>query len=287
MGNETTSRPMMEHTSELYVYKTTKTTDDIVAMVEHVTATCVDQVSLVTITLGFETERKTSNGGLVCTDSGASVTHLLNSLRLLVRKTDVVFLLSQTYYFLLLGANLQGGQIVQTRLWDALLWRIHSIQNAADGQILCPCSISSGYSAYPAHHQDINEFIKAAGDTNLCSNFTSEKPIPKGVAKQAWTHQQEVVRDEELPVLARKLGIPYLSLLPRKLPERVQQLVDPKLAQELGCFPLGRERNILTVAMLNPKDRLALERLHQVTGMDIFPILTHPQELQTALEQLV
>jgi hypothetical protein len=109
----------------------------------------------------------------------------------------------------------------------------------------------------------------------------------KGVAKQARTHQQEDGRDEELPALARKLGIPYLSLLPRKLPERVQQLVDPKLAQELGCYPLGRERNILTVAMLNPKDRLALERLHQETGMDIFPILVHPQELQTALKQLV
>jgi len=36
-----------------------------------------------------------------------------------------------------------------------------------------------------------------------------------------------------------------------------------------------------------PKDRLALERLHQETGMDIFPILVHPQELQTALKQLV
>ena len=68
---------------------------------------------------------------------------------------------------------------------------------------------------------------------------------------------------------------------------QVQHLVDPRLAQELGCYPLGRQRNILTVAMLNPRDRLALERLHQETGMDIFPILTHPQELQTALEQLV
>src|SRR5712691_7244091 len=288
MGNEATSRSMMEHTPELYVYKTIKTTDDIVAMVEHITANRVDQVALVTITLGFETEGKTSNGRLVYTDS--TVTYLLNSLRLLVRKTDVVFLLSHTYYFLLLAANLQGGQIVQSRLWDALLWRIHSIHsihNAADREILCPCSISSGYSAYPASHQDINEFIEAASDASLRSNFTSEKPRRKGAAKQTRTHQQEDGRDEELPTLARKLGIPYLSPLPRKLPERVQQLVDPKLAQELGCYPLGRERNMLTVAMLNPKDRLALERLHQETGMDIFPILTHPQELQTALKQLV
>src|SRR5437763_4736253 len=168
MGNETTSRPMMEHTPELYVYKTIKTPNDIVAMVEHITATCEAQVALVTITLGFETEGKTSNGRLVYTDSGATITYFLNSLRLLVRKTDVVFLLSHTYYFLLPAANLQGGQIVQGRLWDALLWRIH---NAADSEILCPCSISSGYSAYPAPHQDINECIEAASEASLRSNF--------------------------------------------------------------------------------------------------------------------
>ncbi|MFL5626790.1 MAG: hypothetical protein ACJ788_14495 [Ktedonobacteraceae bacterium] len=39
--------------------------------------------------------------------------------------------------------------------------------------------------------------------------------------------------------------------------------------------------------MLDPQDRLALERLHQETGLDIFPVLTRPQELQTALEQLI
>src|SRR5690348_13747719 len=112
MGNEATPRSMMEHNSELYVFKTINTPDNIVAVVEHITTTCEDQVALVTITLDFEPERKISNGRLEVADSGATVTYLLNSLRPLVRKTDVVFLLSHTYYFLLLAANLQGGQIV-------------------------------------------------------------------------------------------------------------------------------------------------------------------------------
>jgi len=88
-------------------------------------------------------------------------------------------------------------------------------------------------------------------------------------------------------VLARKLGIPYLTLLPRKLPQSLQRLVNPKLAQELRCYPLGRERNMLTVAMLNPEDNSALDRLKQETGLRIFPVLAHPQALQIALEQLV
>src|SRR2546421_11013246 len=85
MGNEATSRSMMEHTPELYVYKTIKTTDDIVAMAEHITATRVDLGGCGIITKSFETEGKTSNGRLVYTDS--TVTYLLNSLRPLVRKT--------------------------------------------------------------------------------------------------------------------------------------------------------------------------------------------------------
>jgi len=75
--------------------------------------------------------------------------------------------------------------------------------------------------------------------------------------------------------------------LPKKRPEQVQQLVNASLAQELRCYPVGRERNMLTVAMLNPQDRVVLDRLQQETGLVIFPVLTHPEELQTALAQLI
>jgi hypothetical protein len=88
-----------------------------------------------------------------------------------------------------------------------------------------------------------------------------------------------------LPELARQLGVPYVSFLPRKLPVRLQRLVDPTLAQELRCFPIGRDRDILTVAMSNPGDHGVLDRLRRETGLNIFPVLAHPLELQTALKQ--
>ena len=98
--------------------------------------------------------------------------------------------------------------------------------------------------------------------------------------------QQDRGESEELSALARKLGIPYLTLLPGKLPKDLQRLVNPQLARELRCYPLGRERNMLTVAMLNPEDSSALDRLQRETGLHIFPVLTHPHVLQKALEQL-
>jgi hypothetical protein len=106
-------------------------------------------------------------------------------------------------------------------------------------------------------------------------------------AEISQTQSEKEDPEQELPNLARRLGIPYLTLLPTTFPQSLQHLVTPKLAQELRCYPVGRERNKLTVAMLNPVDHSVLDRLKQETGLHIFPVLTHPQALQVALEQLV
>lgn len=283
MGNEATSHILTEHSMQEYMFETIETTYDLVAMAQHLTTTHVEQVALVAITLYFDTDEKTAGSRPLYADATASTLYLLNSLRTLVRKTDVVFLHDSTLYFLLLGANLQGGQIVEGRLWDALLWRIH---NTIDAEVLRPHSIVIGHSAYPSPCNTIEAFIEAANNVSQSATILSERPLRKTTTRttQQTLHNEE---EDEFSALARKLGIPYLSLLPRKRPNRVQQLVNPQLAQELHCYPVGRERNILTVAMLNPQDHSALERLQQATGLHIYPVLTHPQELQTALEQLI
>jgi hypothetical protein len=204
----------------------------------------------------------------------------------MVRHTDCVFLQESTLYFVLRGSNQQGGSIVETRLWEALLWRVH---NMTEKEFLRPASMAIGHSGYQESNASIEESIEAANVTSLRYTWQGEKISRKAPrhlpALPNTTHTAE--GDNELPELARKLGIPYLSLLPQKLPAGVQRLVNPSLAQELRCFPIGRERNTLTVAMQNPQDNEALNRLHQETGLLIFPVLAHPETLQHALEQLV
>ena len=283
MGNEATSRILAVHTMHHYVFEKIETTHELASIVEHITTTCTEQVALVAITLHFKLEEQAYFNRLLCADAHASTLSLMHSLRTLVRHTDGVFLHGNTLYFLLLGANMQGGQIVQTRLWDALLWRIH---NTNESEILRPHYISIGHSAYPSPSTHIHAFIAQANEIRQDATILSERASHKGsvrVPHNAIPNEAE----EEFPALARKLGVPYLSLLPRKPPQRVQQLVNAKLAQELRCYPIGRERNMLTVAMLNPQDQTILARLQQETGLLIFPVLTHPQELQTALEQLI
>jgi MshEN domain len=281
MSNEAAALPLNGLTTSQYTVKEVETVHDIMSTVEQIIATGIEQIALVTIRLFYEKEDKLNTHRLMFVDK--STHYILNDLRTLVRKTDSVLLLGYNLYFLLPGATIQGGQIVQSRLWEALLWRVH---NLSESDILRPLCMAIGHSSYPIQDKTIRDFIAAADEASFRFDVQPKKATRKHAKVSQSQHAKDEV-DEELPVLARKLGIPYLTFLPRKLPHSLQHLVNPKLAQELRCYPLGRERNMLTVAMLNPEDHSALDRLKQETGLHIFPVLAHPQALQLALEQLV
>jgi hypothetical protein len=259
---------------------TIDTTHDIVSTVEQIIATGTEQIALVTIQLFYEKEKLTTRRHVL---ADKTTQYLLNDLRALVRKTDSVLQLGHNLYFLLHGANKKGGQIVQDRLWQALLWRVH---NLTERDMMRPQSMTIGHSSYPMRNKTLRDFITASDEAIFRFDTQSEEALYKHVELPQGQHTKDEL-DQELPALARKLGIPYLTLLPGKLPQSLQHLVNPKLAHELRCYPLGRERNMLTVAMQNPVDHSALDRLKQETGLHIFPVLTHPQALQVALEQLV
>ncbi len=229
------------------------------------------QAALVTITLDFAQDGRMGSDHSVRVER--SMSHYLNHLRALVRRTDTVFLLQQTCYFILAGATQHGGEIVEERLWDALLWHINS---TIEGEHLHPSRIEAGHSACCAPFIDVYQCINTASEPLRIFDLQPGKS-----ARRA-----DATKDIELPELARKLGVPYVSFLPRKLPVRLQRLVAPALAQELRCFPIGRDRDVLTVAMSNPGDHQVLERLRKETGLNIFPVLADPHELQTALEHI-
>lgn len=285
MSNEAVSQVVIEPATHIYIYETIETLAPLVTTIEQTFEMGIERVALVTMRLHFDHEGKEASRA----QAEQSAAYLLDHLRRKVRKTDSVFLLGYTYYFLLLGSYIEGGQIVQTRLWDELLWHLHE---SAEGEILHPHGMEIGHSAYPVPCADIGKCIEAASEAKLNFTVIPEKPQRKAGTRVRQTRVPQFQTkcldgDEELPVLARKLGIPYLSLLPRKSTEQIQQLVNPKLAQELHCYPLGREHNTLTVAMVDPGDHATLDRLQRETGLRIFLVLTHPQELQMALEQLI
>jgi Type II secretion system (T2SS), protein E, N-terminal domain len=275
MREEATILPANEQRALAYKYTQASHVQDIATRIQALLTAQVEQVALVTMTLHFANNRPG------CTQQSASIDqsmrYFLDMLRPLVRKTDQVLLLGTSSYFILLGSNQQGALLVQERLWDALLWRVHNIEHPA---ITRPSALEAGHSAYPIPYQDVQEVIEAAGRPRLSFEMPPEPSLFLDGP------QSDTDNEPALPDLARKLGVPYLPQLPRQRAMKVRQIIGLELARELNCYPVGCERDILTVAMTNPQDQQILERLRQETGMRIFPVLTHPLEIQSALEEL-
>jgi hypothetical protein len=283
MRSEIATAPAMIVPLQGYVFTRVETETAIIATIEELKRAGQPDIALVTIHLRYKMPEK--NGQLkVRAQERAeqSAIYLLQGLRRLVRKTDQVFLCGYSMYFVLLAANLQGSEIVEERLWEALLWRIHSM---GEQDLPRPAGMSIGHSAFPLPQTSAAELVQAAHA--ISRHFGEHSPRLSQRATRAARAEAGAAADtEDLPLLAKKLGIPYLTFLPSHPPRRVLQVVSARLARELRCYPVGRERNMLTVAMLNPQDSQALERLHQETGLRIFPVLTHPEALESALKRL-
>jgi hypothetical protein len=291
----------------VYTYEYISSLDVVASQLQAQAMRESGSVALVTVKLHFEQDEKdTLQSSPYEQGVQQSTRYILDALRRLVRKTDYVYVLHSTCYFVLRDANLDGGKIVYTRLWDALLWRIHNMNN---NEFLHLHNMSIGYAAYSqgdsdvyecieVSHEPVQQFLaqhqerrhmvrskratllKDASETFVCVNALLEGSQTRIQA------EQPCIVEQELPALARKMGIPYLSFLPRRRRAQVQQLVTVELAQQLHCYPLGRERGTLTVAVSDPQNSTIVDRLHQETGLHIFPVLTPPHELQMALDQL-
>lgn len=285
MGDEYRTVSERENVSPGYSYHVIENREEIAEAIRQLNMVGVAQIGLVTIHLMYKKAERQAQTRLALEERAHKGSrYLLQHLRTLVRRTDQVFLQRHTLDFVLLGANVQGARIVEERLWEALLWRLN---NMDEQEMLRPFNITIGHSALPEPQTTPGALLSASRHVNQRFTESITRPSLRSV-RQCVRRIEPVEQDvpEELPRLAKQLGVPYLSLLPRKVPPRLQQVVDAKLAHELHCYPIGRERNILTVAMRDPQDHQALERLRQATGLRIFPVLAHPEALENALKHL-
>lgn len=283
MSSQIATAPAMTVLPQGYVFTHVETETAVATTIDELQRAGQAEIALVAIHLRYKTADKNELMKMRAHElAEQGAVYLLQGLRRLVRKTDQVFLCGQSMYFVLLAANLQGAEIVEERLWEALLWRIHSM---SEHDLPRPAGVSIGHSALPLPQISPEELLSASHATSRHFGERTRRTLQRTMqtACQETDPQPET---EELPLLARKLGIPYLTFLPAQPPRRVLQVVSARLARELRCYPVGRERNMLTVAMLNPQDSQALERLRQETGLLIFPVLTHPEALESALKQL-
>jgi len=89
-----------------------------------------------------------------------------------------------------------------------------------------------------------------------------------------------VNRDELYAALAIQSGYPYINIECCIIKPEVISLVPEELARKHQVFPIDRIQNILTVAMANPMDKLAIEQIEELTDTQVLIYLTTPLELK-------
>lgn len=85
----------------------------------------------------------------------------------------------------------------------------------------------------------------------------------------------------------RQCAVPFMDLfdVPKVLPPRLTRLLPSDLARELRCVPVGRSSRGLTVAMADPTNTASVQRLHDVTGMTIFPVSCDEDDLNIFIRE--
>ncbi|MBI2341286.1 MAG: type II/IV secretion system protein, partial [Deltaproteobacteria bacterium] len=87
-----------------------------------------------------------------------------------------------------------------------------------------------------------------------------------------------------LKFIADKLRIPFISLASRKIDSSVVKFVPINLAQKYHFVPVGKEKDVLTIAMADPLDLFALDEIKGVVKCDCEPAFTTPEEVEKAVK---
>ncbi len=88
-----------------------------------------------------------------------------------------------------------------------------------------------------------------------------------------------------LEFLAKQPGTPSISLKHCRINEEIIALVPVEFCQENELVPIDRMGKLLTVGMVCPLDKATIEKLHEMTGLRVKPMLCSRNEVKEAIQR--
>jgi type IV pilus assembly protein PilB len=108
---------------------------------------------------------------------------------------------------------------------------------------------------------------------------------------RAIVHLGFMREDALLQAVGQQLGVPFVEIGARFVPQHVLQLVPQKLIRGRRVLPLARlsegKRGPLVVALADPANLVALDEIAFATGMQVKPVLASEADLEQAISRLV
>jgi hypothetical protein len=79
--------------------------------------------------------------------------------------------------------------------------------------------------------------------------------------------------------------IPQLFVL-RRVPVRYRRVLPLTVMKRFQCIVVGSAQGVLTVAITDPQNTLAIESLRRITGQAIFPVLIDPNRMRLLIQRI-
>jgi type IV pilus assembly protein PilB len=130
------------------------------------------------------------------------------------------------------------------------------------------------------------------GDVLLEQGLVSDEQLKEAISVQRTTNQnlahvlldRGYLEEEDLVVtLSEQLGIPHIRVANYSIPQEVLDEVPESLARQYLMLPVSVTGDVLTLAMADPLNIMALDDLRMLTSFDIEPVIAVKSELEAAI----
>ncbi|UCC95064.1 MAG: Flp pilus assembly complex ATPase component TadA [Candidatus Omnitrophota bacterium] len=128
----------------------------------------------------------------------------------------------------------------------------------------------------------VDESVITADQLKEAVQFQKEKGCS---LNEAILHLGYIDEKRLLHLFSAYLSTPPLKVLNLVLPPEILKLVPQEIALQHQVLPIGRIENVLTVAMADPLNVVALDDLERITGCEVNPVVALRSEIQEAIEK--
>jgi type IV pilus assembly protein PilB len=88
-----------------------------------------------------------------------------------------------------------------------------------------------------------------------------------------------------LSVLSEDLGLPLIKLSCFQVDDEILSLIPEKIAVMYKVIPISRIGKLLTIAMADPLNILAMDDLKVMTGLELSPVMSTEEEIEEAIQK--
>jgi type II secretory ATPase GspE/PulE/Tfp pilus assembly ATPase PilB-like protein len=194
-----------------------------------------------------------------------------------------------------LGEMLVDEKLASAEAVEAALSKQEAMRTRRFGDYLTEHQIVSPEQLAAALKQQRGQPIQKLGEALVDLGYLTEAELDEALAIEARDRSVPLsqiladmgVVDAEVvnAVMARKLGIPFVSLKSFRIPPEVLKRIPAAVAQRSQTVPVAEADNALVVAVENPMDMAKLEELRFVAGMKLLPVMASGEDIRAALER--